>query len=196
MTRKPFISSCLVGLLLMSSAAEAQVTPPPVTEKSHINLNTSAALVPDLTPQKVRLPGVSVGVDVPVGRGNWVAFEGGFYRSQEYDPVRERGVDLIPRVTRYEVSIAGRVGRSSGNGPFFQIGVGHLTQTVDVIWEPRDTGRFERDKTWVGPGLGLDLRMSRRLALRIIGEVRWMTRVDPSHRIGAGLVYRFASRSK
>lgn len=201
--------SSLIALLVLTPAAEAQVQPSapvmvmpqpaqepaPVSDKSHINVNVSMAGVRDLTRHNRRLPGVSVGVDLPIGRGRWATIEGGRY-GLDHDPIRERGEDLIPHVTRFELSLAGRVGRRSGNGPFFQIGAGHVTQRVDGIIESRNTLGFERDKYWLGPGLGVDVRLSRRFAIRLLGEVRWFAGVPRASRIRAGLVYRFQPRTK
>jgi hypothetical protein len=197
MTQMALLSNSTVAamavLLSVTSVAQAQDAPP-TAERTPLNVSLSAAWVRDLTSENTLLPGAMVAVDIPIGRGQWVAIEGGFYRSQNYPVVRERSVDHIPRVTRYEASVAGRLGRSSGNGPFFQIGVGQVAQSVAVISDTRNTGRFERDELWIGPGLGVDVRASPRLAIRALAEVRWFAGFKPTSRLRAGLVYRFARR--
>jgi opacity protein-like surface antigen len=182
-----------VGLVGLFSATAAAQPPPPV-EKSAASVAAGMAWTRDLTVENKLIPGVSAGFDLPVGRGQWVVFEGS-YHWHKYSPVVEDSLPRIPEIKRYGGSVAGRLGRASGSGPFIQVGAGFVAQSLSGISDSRNRVKYESDTTfWVGPGAGVDVRVSDRLAIRALVEVL-MFPTTPGSRFAAsryrvGLVYR------
>jgi hypothetical protein len=190
----------LLAVLCLAPMAEAQA-PRPVVEESYINVTVSAVQAQDLTKGFNRfMPGVSAGADFPVGPGQWVAVEGS-YHWQQY-PAE---VGMVPRIRRTGVSVAARLGRASGYRPFFQVGAGASSQSLDGIGGSRYTWRYltgsgQSPETllWFGPGLGADIRVSERIAVRLLADVMVVPAAQWSAagRIRVGLVFRLSHRAK
>jgi hypothetical protein len=184
-------------ILLVPASALAQGAPPAVSGAA---LTGGVAVTRDGTLANKFMPGVSAGVDVPIGTGQWVVIEGSYYWT-----AYPRIDGSVPLIKRAAVSVAARIGRPSGHGPFAQVGIGASTQTLSGVGGSREASKYwsgsdddQSQMVWLAPGIGADITLTPRLAVRVMAEAlilpqtprdRWV-----ASRFQSAIVYRLSRR--
>jgi len=183
----------LCAIVALCSAPSLAQSKPPSTDTPR-NVNLGPMWTSELTADNRLMPGVSAEFAWPVGPSEWVAVEASYHWKdyQRPPPI------LTDRVRRGGGSVAWRFGRPSGNGPFAQLALGLLRQSgTDGPSHDQSPNAVDLN-FWAGPGLGIDIKLSQRIAVRVLAEMMLLPS-EPEHhllagRYRAGLVYRLPSR--
>jgi hypothetical protein len=183
----------LCGFVALFSATSLAQSKPASTDTPRL-VSLGPSWTSELAGEKGLMPGVSAELAWPVRPSEWVAIEGSYHWKDYQRPAPT----LKDPVRRFGGSVAWRFGRRSGNGPFAQIAVGLLRQSGKTGPSHDQSPYTVGLNFWAGPGLGVDVKLGQRMAVRVLAEMMLLPS-EPDHhllagRYRAGLVYRFPSR--
>jgi hypothetical protein len=180
----------LIVVVAMPAQAAAQASSP-------LTLGAAVGWARDMTYDNKRMTGALIEAGVPIGRGTWIAVEGGFFQSAYPHP------EFAPsHVRRLTLQISARMGSRDRHGVFGQASIGFWRQylALEGLGGSRETGKFQSDDLvlTLGPAIGVDVPVGQRLSLVFLAELQ----VIPQHprdrwvhpKISAGLTFRIPGR--
>lgn len=171
----------------------ANALPVVVEDKSPHTVSGHLAWSSDMTYENNTMTGGTIEFGFPVGRGQWVVVEAGFVRSR----YPNAGGDAST-VSRALLSVAGRLGSPNRHGMFGQFGVGVWKQEATIVGRGSAGGQellSDGRVFTIGPGIGVDAPLGKRLSLAALAEVQLMPQTPRQRwvhvKVTAGATWRF-----
>lgn len=164
-------------------------------ERSPLTISGNVGWTRDMTLDNKWMSGGTLEVGFPMGRGAWIAVEGGFFQSAYPHPVFDPS-----HVRRFTFQVSGRIGGNNRHGVFGQVSAGFWRQylALEGLGASRETAKFQSDDfvVTIAPAVGLDVPVTARWSLAALGEFQVVPQAPRNRWVNAkvttGLTYRWS----